>query len=93
MACTTGCPTPGAHRSWGECMRSKRTRVAWAASARGMDKSAQDRYDSDLDAYAAARAEGIQPAGTNRGAVQHAVKVSNETGTAFDAGAAGPLEL
>jgi len=93
MACTAGCPTPGAHASWGECLRAKRTRVGWAASAKGLDKSRQDRYDADLDAYAAARAEGIQPMGTKRAQVEHAVKVSNETGTAFDAGSAGPLAL
>lgn len=91
MACTTGCPTPGAHASWGECVRSKGTRIAWAASASGQDKSTQDRYDRDLDFYAQARSEGIQPMGTKRAQVEHAFRESDASGSAYDAGAVGSM--
>ena len=89
MACTSGCTTPGAHASWGECMRSKNTLISWAASASGQDKSTQDRYDRDLDFYASARSEGIQPMGTKRAQVEHAFRESDASGTAFDAGNVG----
>lgn len=48
MSCSSGCPTPGAHDTWGDCVRSKRTRVAWAASSRGLDLSAERRKDAEL---------------------------------------------
>ena len=48
MNCSTGCPTPGAHESWGECVRAKNTRVAWAASARGLDATAEKKWDAEL---------------------------------------------
>jgi hypothetical protein len=84
MACTSNCPTQD-HRSWGECVRSKGLKIAYANSAGGMDLSAQKRWDKDLDAYRAARAQGIQPSGTSREQVERAVAISNETGSAFTA--------
>ena len=84
MACTSGCPTQD-HESWGQCMRSKALRIGYANSAGGSDLSAQKRWDSDLDFYKNARAQGIQPAGTNRSQVERAVEISNITGTAYQA--------
>lgn len=46
--CSTGCPTPGAHATWGECMRAKNPRVAWAASAKGLDRTAEKKWDAEL---------------------------------------------
>ena len=89
MACTSGCPTPGAHANWGECLKAKGMRIAYAASASGQDKSAQDRFDRDLDFYAAARSEGIQPMGTKRHQVEHAFRESDKSGEAYDAGTLG----
>lgn len=85
MACRTGCPTQD-HRSWGECARSSGLRVAWAASARGLDLTAERRHERELAEYGAARKQGIQPRSTKTADIRQAVEVSNMTGRAFDAG-------
>lgn len=85
MSCSTGCPTPGAHGSYGECMRSKGTKVAYANSAKNLDATQQKKWDRELDAYRAARAEGIQPSGTSMKKVEDAKRISDLTGTAFRA--------
>ncbi len=85
MSCSTGCPTPGAHKTWGECLRAKNTRVAWAASARGLDLTTEKKWDKELSDYRDARAQGVQPGGTTGAKVQEAMQVSQETGRAFDA--------
>ena len=82
--CTTGCPTQD-HSTYGECLRSKRTKVAYCASAKGFDFTQQKKWDRDLAAYSDARAQGIQPASTQRASVDAAVAMSNETGKAWDA--------
>lgn len=43
------------------------------------------KWDGELDAYRAARAQGIQPAGTSMAHVKAAVEASNVTGSAYDA--------
>jgi hypothetical protein len=82
--CTTGCATQD-HSTYAECLRSKRTRVAYCNSANNMDYSTQKKWDRDLAAYKDARAQGIQPSGTDRAAVDRAVAMSNEVGKAWDA--------
>lgn len=84
MACTSGCPTQDCE-SYAACLRGKGNRIAYANSANGSDYSAQKRWDRDLDFYKSARAQGIQPAGTNRSQVERAVEISNITGTAYQA--------
>lgn len=85
MACRTACVTKD-HASWGECARSARLRVAWAASARGLDLSAEKRHERELAEYGDARRQGIQPKTTRTADIRQAVEVSNVTGRAFDAG-------
>lgn len=53
------------------------------------DATAQKKWDRELDAYKAARKEGIQPAGTQMHQVEQAVKLSDQAGRAFDAAAGG----
>lgn len=43
------------------------------------------KWNGELDAYRAARAQGIQPAGTSMAQVQAAVEASNTMGKAYDA--------
>lgn len=86
MACATGCPTQD-HQTYGECMRSKGVKVAYCASAVGHDYTKQKRWDADLAAYKSAREQGIQPAGTNREAVDRAHRLSDAAGVAWNAGA------
>lgn len=73
------------HRSYGECMRSKGTKVAYCNSAGGQDYTKQRAWDRELDAYRDARAEGLQPAGTSIKKIEDAKRISDLTGTAFRA--------
>ena len=66
-------------------MRAKGLKIGYCRSAAGLDASTQKKWDRDLAAYKTARAEGIQPTGTSRRAVDAAVRASNETGVAFQA--------
>jgi hypothetical protein len=81
--CSSNCPTPGAHASWGECIRAKSLRLG-DVKGQGRTRS----HDSRLANYDSARRAGIQPATTRPKDVDFAVRVSNETGVAFDANAA-----
>lgn len=46
------------------------------------------KWDAELNAYAAARAQGIQPDGTSMKKIQAAVKASENIGKAYDGGTA-----
>lgn len=61
-------------------------RIIYANSAHGVDLTAQKKADRELDAYAEARKQGIQPAGTRMSQVEAAVRISDKTGSAFQAG-------
>ena len=47
------------------------------------------KWNSELDAYRAARAQGIQPAGTSMAHIKAAVEASDVMGKAFDADTTG----
>jgi hypothetical protein len=81
MACTSGCRTRD-HASYGECLRSKAVRTP---AMEVEDLTTQKKADKSLDAYAAARKVGIQPASTRPGDVTNAVRVSDMTGQAYKA--------
>lgn len=76
------CPE-GGHPTFGACVRSKNLRIAYAASSRGWDASKEKAHQRELDAYADARRQGIQPDGTRMAQVEKAVQISNETGSAY----------
>jgi len=82
--CSSACKTRD-HATFGECMRAKSLRVAYCQSWKGLDATAQKKWDRDLAAYKGARSEGIQPATTKRHDVDNAVRISNEHGKAFQA--------
>jgi hypothetical protein len=44
------------------------------------------KWDKELQAYRDARAQGIQPAGTTMKKVEEAIKISDKTGKAYQAG-------
>lgn len=76
--CSSSCPTPGVHKTWGECVRSKSIQIG--------DLKHHDvnkRGEADLAAYKAAREQGIQPSGIERSAVDRAVRISEADGKAF----------
>lgn len=80
--CRTGCPEPGSHRTWGECARAARLRIAYCGVGGG-DATEQKKWDNELAAYRAARAQGIQPDGTTPRHVEKAVHASQEAGAAY----------
>lgn len=80
--CSSRCPTPGAHKSWGECIRAKGIHIG---DLKGHDVN--KRGESDLAAYANAKAQGIQPSGIDRASVDRAIRISESNGTAFNANA------
>lgn len=82
--CSTGCKTQD-HATWGECVRAKNTRVGWAASASGLDLTKEKRFQKELSDYRDARAQGVQPAGTSGRKVKEAMRLSEDTGRAFNA--------
>lgn len=84
MTCSTGCKTQD-HANWGECVRAKGTRVAWAASARGLDATAEKKWDRELSDYRDARSQGIQPGGTTTTKIREAVEFSDRSGRAYNA--------
>jgi hypothetical protein len=72
--CSQGCPTPGVHATWGECVRAKAAYVAPPGRA------SRRANDGELAAYASARRQGIQPAGTQMHQVRQAVREADRTG-------------
>ena len=51
------------------------------------------KWDGELEAYRAARAEGIQPAGTTISKIQEARRASDVMGKAFDANTMGDSKI
>jgi hypothetical protein len=82
--CRSGCATQD-HSSYGECLRAATVRVAYCNSAQGYDYSKQKSWDSELQAYRDARAQGIEPEGTDRRSIEEAVRISDRIGKAHDA--------
>jgi hypothetical protein len=84
MACSSSCKTQD-HKSYGECLRSKNLKTAYMQEWKGADATRQKKADKELNDYAAARKEGIQPKSTKRHDIDYAVRQSDKTGTAFQA--------
>lgn len=84
MSCSSSCRTQD-HATWGECVRAKGLKVAYAQSQKGADATAQKKADKNLDNYERARKYGIQPKSTKKADVDMAVRISEKTGTAFEA--------
>lgn len=82
MTCRTGCRARD-HSSYGECLRDAGVRTYLASPSKGLDGTAQRRWDGELAAYRSARAQGIQPDGTTRKAVENAVRASDRAGAAY----------
>lgn len=84
MACSSGCPTPGAHESWGACLRAKRTAVmGLETTGNGLGGyTADQKMHRENAAYRDAVAEGLQPAAPTFAAVDKARKAADAAGTA-----------
>lgn len=77
MSCTSGCATKD-HGSWGECVRDKGLHIVDPGGT-GTAK----KWEGDLNAYASARKQGIQPSSIDRASVDRAVRISESDGAAF----------
>lgn len=85
MACTSSCRTKD-HGSYGECLRSKSLHVAYEGQTlTGIGSQEQRAADKNLEKYAKARSYGIQPKSTRPKDVNNAIRISEQTGTAFQA--------
>lgn len=84
MACSSGCLTQD-HESLGACMRSKGVRAVGVDISKGFEGSREKAWNKELDAYAAARRQGIQPATTKKADIEAAVRVSDKVGAAYQA--------
>jgi hypothetical protein len=91
--CSSGCKTRD-HASYGECIADKGVRTYGASVSKGFDGSTQKRWDGELAAYRAARAQGIQPDGTTRPKIEAALRASDAAGAAYgrDFNVAPPME-
>jgi hypothetical protein len=56
--------------------------------ASGSKMVSKKKWEAELNAYSAARAQGIQPDGTSMAKIQAAVKASENLGKAYDGGTA-----
>lgn len=74
--CRSGCPTKD-HWTYSECARSVQLAIGESHTLR------QQAVDKELKAYRNARAEGIQPRGTQMHQVEQAVRASDASGVAF----------
>lgn len=48
--CSSSCPTPGAHRTFGECVRAKHIATQWLGGT-GPSYGAQRQWDKDNATY------------------------------------------
>jgi hypothetical protein len=65
-----------------------------SGDASSQKQTSNKKWDSELDAYRSARAQGIQPAGTSMAHIKAAVEASDTMGQAYDAGTAiTPAEI
>lgn len=83
--CTSGCKV-GGHASTGECLKAKHVTVNGMESIDPtFTREREKDWNSELDLYASARAQGIQPDTTKRKDIEAAIEFSNMTGQAYNA--------
>lgn len=82
MACRTGCRTKD-HASYAECLQDAGVRTYLASPSKGLDGTAQKKWDRELSDYRAARRQGIQPDGTRAPAIERAMRMSDAAGAAY----------
>lgn len=84
MSCRKGCATRD-HPSYAACLRAASIRIAYCDSVNGRDATRQRNWDAELDAYAAARRQGIDPDGTELRHTRAALDWSDRQGQPYDA--------
>jgi hypothetical protein len=66
-------------------MRAVNLHIGYAASAKGLDYTAQKKWDNELALYKSARNQGIQPDSTKTTDIRKAIDMSEKTGRAYGA--------
>lgn len=91
--CRQGCKTQD-HTSWGDCLRAASVKTYLASPSKGLDGTAQKKWDSELASYKRAREEGIAPDGTKQKKIDEARRLSDNAGAAYgrDFSKATPME-
>lgn len=79
----TRCTCGAGHATFGACMRAKGFRIGYCKSHLGQDFTRQKAWDSELDLYRSARAQGIQPDTTHLEHTRHALDTSDAMGEAY----------
>ena len=67
--CSSGCPTPGEHESWGACVKAKNTKPLWVGE---INSTTQKQWQKDIDYYRSAKRQGLNPEGSTRAQVEKA---------------------
>ena len=80
--CTSGCKTKD-HASYGECLRSNTPSVRNSTQSTSGLYSMERHNAQEINEYKAARAQGIQPAGTKLHQIRNAVEQSRKADTAL----------
>lgn len=83
--CTSSCKTQD-HESYGDCLRSNMPMFdgSTRASATKASIGAVKADEKELSSYYDATRQGIEPISTRKKDIDAAVRLSNETGVAFD---------
>lgn len=83
--CTSGCRTKD-HASYAECLQQNMPMISPSStpSRSGWDRAQIKKDDKELDSYYSAVRQGIEPRSTRQKDIDAAVKLSNESGKAFD---------
>lgn len=71
--CSSACITKD-HESFGACMRSKR--LTLSPRINETYSTAQTAWDKELDSYAYARSQGVEPEGTKQSKIDAALKAA-----------------
>lgn len=80
--CTSGCKTKD-HQSYGECLRANTPSVRNSTQSRSGLYAAEQRNAQEITEYKAARAQGIQPAGSKLHQIRGAVAASRKADAAL----------
>jgi hypothetical protein len=74
--CSSRCETRD-HQTFGECVRNK------GVSFQGSSLQEARKWDNELNGYASAVKQGMQPDGTTTQAVQQALDISDKAGAGY----------
>lgn len=83
--CTSACKTKD-HATYAECLQQNMPMISPSSvpTRSGWDRAQIKKDEKELDSYYSAVRQGIEPRSTRQKDIDAAVKLSNESGQAFD---------